>query len=391
MNMKVHEYQAKELFRQVGIRVPQGKACRSVDEAINVYSDLSNERVIVKAQVHAGGRGKAGGVRVVEDKNTLADFVKQMLGSQLVTYQNAPDGQPVNQVLIEEPCDIESELYLSAIVDRNSQRVVFMASSEGGVEIETVAENTPEKIFKFSVETMVGVVPYQCREMAFKLGLTGKQIKQFTDLVTRLYHLFVQKDLSMVEVNPLVIDKSGDLVCLDGKINVDDNALYRQPELREYHDSTQEDELENRAQQHDLSYISLDGSIGCMVNGAGLAMATMDLIKLSGGEPANFLDVGGSATKERVKEAFKIILADPNVKAILVNIFGGIVRCDLIADGIISAVAEIETELPVIVRLEGHNATIGNQRLEESGLNIIACEGFAQAAASAVKLSKGEK
>ncbi len=389
--MKVHEYQAKELFRQVGIRVPQGKACRSVDEAINVYSDLSNERVIVKAQVHAGGRGKAGGVRVVEDKNTLADFVKQMLGSQLVTYQNAPDGQPVNQVLIEEPCDIESELYLSAIVDRNSQRVVFMASSEGGVEIETVAENTPEKIFKFSVETMVGVVPYQCREMAFKLGLTGKQIKQFTDLVTRLYHLFVQKDLSMVEVNPLVIDKSGDLVCLDGKINVDDNALYRQPELREYHDSTQEDELENRAQQHDLSYISLDGSIGCMVNGAGLAMATMDLIKLSGGEPANFLDVGGSATKERVKEAFKIILADPNVKAILVNIFGGIVRCDLIADGIISAVAEIETELPVIVRLEGHNATIGNQRLEESGLNIIACEGFAQAAASAVKLSKGEK
>ena len=390
MNMNVHEYQAKELFRQVGITVPMGKVCRSVDEAINAYAELGNERVIVKAQVHAGGRGKAGGVRVIDDKNTLADVVKQMLGSQLVTYQNAPDGQPVHQVLLEEPCAIKSELYLSAIVDRASQQVIFMTSSEGGVEIEQVAEATPEKIFRFTVKTLVGVVPYQCREMAFKLGLAGKQIKQFTDLVTKLYQLFMQKDLSMIEVNPLVINEAGDLICLDGKINIDDNALYRQPQIREFHDPSQENELENRASQHDLSYISLDGTIGCMVNGAGLAMATMDLIKLSGGDPANFLDVGGSATKERVTEAFKIILADQNVTAILVNIFGGIVRCDLIADGIISAVAEVETELPVVVRLEGHNATIGNQRLADSGLNIIACDSFTEAAQTAVKVSKGE-
>lgn len=390
MNMNVHEYQAKQLFAEEGIPVPQGKICRSVEEALTVYSELGFQKVVVKAQVHAGGRGKAGGVRVVDNKNMLADFVKQMIGSQLVTYQNAPEGQPVHQVLIEEPCDIESELYLSVILDRASQRVIFMASSEGGVEIETVAENTPDKITKFIVDSLVGVMPYQCREMAFALGLKGKQVKQFSHIVSKLYHLFHEKDLSMIEVNPLVINTSGDLVCLDGKINVDDNALYRQPKIREYHDATQENELENRAQAFDLSYIALDGAIGCMVNGAGLAMATMDLIKLSGGEPANFLDVGGSATKERVTEAFKIILADQNVKAILVNIFGGIVRCDLIADGIIGAVAEVGTDLPVIVRLEGHNAELGNQRLASSGLNILACDSFTKAAQMAVNASKGE-
>ena len=297
MNMKVHEYQAKELFRKAGIRVPFGKISKSVDEALNVYSEIGSERVVVKSQVHAGGRGKAGGVRVVDNKNTLAEVVKQMIGTRLVTFQTGPEGQPVNQVLIEEPCDIKTELYLSAIVDRSSQSVVFMASQEGGVDIETVAEESPEKIHKFTVETLVGVVPYQCREVGFALGLEGKQIKQFTDLLTALYQLFIEKDLSMVEVNPLVIDGNGDLICLDGKINIDDNALYRQPEIRELHDPTQEDDLENRAQQYDLSYISLEGNIGCMVNGAGLAMATMDLIKISGGEPANFLDVGGSATK----------------------------------------------------------------------------------------------
>lgn len=387
--MNVHEYQAKQLFAKEGIPVPQGKVCRSVEEALNIYAELGSKQVVVKAQVHAGGRGKAGGVRVVDNKNMLTDFVKQMIGSQLVTYQNAPEGQPVHQVLLEEPCQISSELYLSVVLDRSSQTVIFMASSEGGVDIETVAESTPEKIFKFSVDPLVGVMPFQCREMAFLLGLEGKQIKQFTHIVTKLYKLFTEKDLSMVEVNPLVIDASGDLVCLDGKINIDNNAMYRQPQIREYHDPSQENELENRARSFDLSYIALNGNIGCMVNGAGLAMATMDLIKLSGGEPSNFLDVGGSATKERVTEAFKIILADPNVKAILVNIFGGIVRCDLIADGIISAVAEVATDLPVVVRLEGHNAELGNQRLASSGLNILACDSFTKAAQMAVKASKG--
>jgi succinyl-CoA synthetase beta subunit len=303
-----------------------------------------------------------------------------MLGSRLVTYQTGPDGQPVNQVLIEETCDIEKELYLGAVIDRSSRRIVVMASTEGGVEIEKVAEETPEKILKIAVDPLVGVMPYQCRELAFGLGLEGKQIKQFTAILTGLGRLFSEKDLSLLEVNPLIITREGDLLCLDGKINVDENALFRQPDLIEMRDISQENPSETRAREWELSYIALDGNIGCLVNGAGLAMATMDVIKLHGGEPANFLDVGGGATRERVTEAFKIILSDSNVKGILVNIFGGIVRCDLIAEGILEAVEEVGVEVPVVVRLEGNNADKGRQILNDSKLNVIAGEDLTDAA-----------
>jgi succinyl-CoA synthetase beta subunit len=344
----------------------------------------------VKAQVHAGGRGKAGGVRLVSSKEELKDAVKDLLGTRLVTYQTTAEGQPVNSILIEEPCQIDRELYLSAVVDRAQQRVVIMASTEGGVDIEKVAEETPDKIITMTVDPLVGVQPYQCREIGFALKLTQEQIKQLVPLLTNLYQMFIECDLSLLEINPLVVTKGGDLLCLDGKVNIDDNALYRQKEMRELRDHSQEEERETRAQQWDLNYIALDGDIGCMVNGAGLAMATMDLIKLQGGNPANFLDVGGGATKERVTEAFKIILSDPKVKAILVNIFGGIVRCDLIADGIIAAVAEVGTQLPVVVRLEGNNADIGATKLNSSGLNIIAAKSFTDAAQQVVKAAKAK-
>ncbi|MCW8923668.1 MAG: ADP-forming succinate--CoA ligase subunit beta [Gammaproteobacteria bacterium] len=311
---------------------------------------------------------------------TLSHTVAEMLGSRLVTIQTGVEGQPVNQVLIEETCDIGRELYVGAVIDRSSRRVVIMASTEGGVEIEKVAEETPEKILKTSVNPLTGLQPFQGRELAFGLGLEGSQIKQFTKMLAGLAKMFVEKDLSLVEINPLVVTKGGDLICLDGKINIDDNALYRQPDLLAMRDVSQEDERENRAKEWDLNYISLDGDIGCMVNGAGLAMATMDLIKLCGGEPANFLDVGGGATKERVAEAFKIILSDDNVKGILVNIFGGIVRCDLIAEGIIGAAEEVHLNVPVVVRLEGNNAERGTQLLNESNLNLIAATGLTDAA-----------
>lgn len=386
--MNLHEYQAKNLLRRYHVPVPASVVVFTPEEAVDAANTLGGSRWVVKAQVHAGGRGKAGGVKLVDSKDAVREAAKGMLGRNLVTYQTDAKGQPVNQVLIEQPSQIARELYLGAVIDRATQRIVFMASTEGGVEIEKVAEATPEKILKVVVDPVVGMQPFQCRQLFFGLELPIDALRQFTDMTLALYRLFVESDLSLLEVNPLVVTAQGELVCLDAKITIDDNAMYRQAELREMRDTTQEDERENRAQQWELNYISLDGNIGCMVNGAGLAMATMDLIKLNGGEPANFLDVGGGATKERVTEAFKIIVSDPNVKAILVNIFGGIVRCDLIADGIISAVADVGVNVPVVVRLEGNNAELGAKKLIDSGLNIIPATGFADAAKRVVQVSK---
>ena len=385
--MNIHEYQAKQLFSKFNLPVPSGEVAWNVEDAFAIADKFPNKRSVVKAQVHAGGRGKAGGVKLVNSKDELTEAAQKLLGTRLVTYQTDSHGQPVNQLLIEETCDIERELYLGAVIDRDTQRVVFMASTEGGVEIEKVAEETPEKIFRATVDPILGVLPFQCREMAFKLGLSPAQIKEFNQLLTALSKLFIECDLSLLEINPLVVTKQGHLLCLDGKVNIDDNALFRQPELRALRDPSQEDERVNRAHDWDLSYIPLDGNIGCMVNGAGLAMATMDLIKLHGGDPANFLDVGGTATKERVSEAFKIILSDSNVKGILVNIFGGIVRCDLIAEGIIGAVKEVEVKVPVVVRLEGNNAETGLKLLSDSGLNITAAQGLENAAKTIVSLT----
>ncbi len=386
--MNLHEYQAKNLFAKYQLPVPVREIAHSAEEAAEVAKKVNKHRWVVKAQVHAGGRGKAGGVRLVNSLEELTQAARDLIGSRLVTYQTTQDGQPIHQVLIEEPCQIKRELYLGAVVDRAKQRIVIMASTEGGVEIEKVAHDTPEKILTVFIDPLVGLQPYQCRELGFGLALPQEQIKKLEPLLLNLYRMFVERDLSLLEINPLVVTENGDLVCLDGKVNVDDNALYRQAELREMRDTSQEDERENRAQQAELNYISLDGDIGCMVNGAGLAMATMDLIKLNGGNPANFLDVGGGATKERVTEAFKIILSDPQVKAILVNIFGGIVRCDLIADGIMAAVAEVGTKLPVVVRLEGNNAELGARKLNNSGLNIIAADSFTHAAQQVVQAAK---
>ncbi len=383
--MNLHEYQAKQLLAKYGIAVPHGEIAWNVEQALSVANGMNTKRWVVKAQVHAGGRGKAGGVKIVSTKDDLALAVKGMLGTRLVTYQTDANGQPVNHVLIEEPSDIARELYLGAVIDRAQQRIVFMASTEGGVDIEKIAHETPEKILTAVVDPLVGVQPFQARQLAFGLGLAGDQVKQFTKILSGLAKMFEDCDFSLLEINPLVVTQQGNLLCLDGKINIDDNALYRQPEIRSMRDTSQEDERENRARDWELNYIALDGNIGCMVNGAGLAMATMDLVKICGGNPANFLDVGGGATKERVTEAFKIILSDQNVKAILVNIFGGIVRCDLIADGIIGAVSEVGTSLPVVVRLEGNNAELGAKKLSESGLNIIAAESFTDAAKKVVQ------
>jgi succinyl-CoA synthetase beta subunit len=389
--MNLHEYQAKELFRQYGISVPNGKVAFSVHEAIDAAKSLNGDRVIVKAQVHAGGRGKAGGVKLVDSPEEAGEFARALLGTNLVTFQTDANGQPINRVLVEETCDIANELYLGVVLDRALRRVVIMASTEGGVEIEKVAEETPEKILKATINPMTGVMPYQCRELAFGLGLRGDQIKQFTKLLTGLGKLVVDKDIALVEVNPLVITGGGDLLCLDGKINIDSNALYRHPDLVEMRDKSQEDERENRAADWDLNYVALDGEIGCMVNGAGLAMATMDIIQLKGGKPANFLDVGGGATKERVAEALKIILSDDKVKGILVNIFGGIVRCDLIAEGIIAAVAEVNISVPIVVRLEGTKAAEGTAVLNASDLNLIAAQDLDEAAAKIVTAVGGAK
>jgi len=387
--MNLHEYQSKQLFADYGLPVSTGFACDTPEEVAAKTREIGGDKGVVKAQVHAGGRGKAGGVKLVNSPEEAAEFAKQWLGKNLVTFQTDEHGQPVSKILVETCTDIAKELYLSAVFDRASRRVVFMASTEGGVDIETVAEETPEKILKAEVDPLVGAQPYQAREIAFKLGLEGKQVGQFAKIFVGLAKLFEDKDLALIEVNPLVITDQGDLHCLDAKINVDGSALYRHPDIKALEDPSQEDERERRAAEWDLNYVALDGNIGCMVNGAGLAMGTMDLVKLKGGAPANFLDVGGGATKERVTEAFKIILSDDQVKGVLVNIFGGIVRCDLIAEGIIGAVEEVGVTVPVVVRLEGNNAELGSQKLAESGMNIIAAQSFDDAAEQVVKAVGG--
>ncbi len=386
--MNLHEYQSKTLFSEYDIAVPEFRVIDQVSQVKAKLAELGGKRWVVKAQVHAGGRGKAGGVKITDQAEEVEAFVSSMLGTNLVTFQTDAKGQPVNQILIEQPCDIARELYLGAVIDRSLRQVVFMASTEGGMEIEKVAEDTPEKILKAAVDPVEGLNDKQCRDLAIALGLKDEQIKQFSTLLMALAKMFVEKDLSLLEINPLVVTKQGNLLCLDAKINIDESALYRQAELKALRDVTQEDEREVRAKEWDLNYISLDGEIGCMVNGAGLAMATMDLIKLQGSEPANFLDVGGTATKERVAEAFKIILSDEKVKGILVNIFGGIVRCDIIAEGIAAAVAEVAIEVPIVVRLEGNNAKKGLEILDASPLKIETAHNLNDAAKKIVKQVK---
>ena len=386
--MNLHEYQSKELFAEYGIPVPQGIAVESADAAVTAAEKLGGDLWVVKAQVHAGGRGKAGGVKLARSADEVRQYATDMLGTQLVTHQSGPEGLPVNVVYIEEGSEIERELYLSMLVDREASQVAFIASAAGGMDIEQVAVDSPEQIFTVVISPDAGLQPYQARQLAFGLELNKTQSRQFAGLIQNLYRLFEECDASLVEVNPLIINGAGDVIALDGKINIEDNALYRQKRLTEMRDPTQEDEKEREAAEHDLSYVSLDGNIACMVNGAGLAMATMDLIKLHGGEPANFLDVGGGATSERVANAFKLILSNKNVAAILVNIFGGIVRCDLIAEGIISAVKEVGVSVPVVVRLEGTNVDKGRALLADSGLDIISAENLTDAAKKAVAAAK---
>ena len=382
--MNLHEHQAKNLFREFGIPVPPGRPAFSVREAMAAAEELGGDRWIIKAQVHAGGRGKAGGVQQVSGHAELEAAVDRLLGSRLVTHQTGPEGQPVDRILVESPSSIARELYLACLVDRASEHIVFIATAEGGMDVEELAVSSPEKILKVSVDPVVGVQGYQCRTLAFALGLEGPQINAFTRIMQSLYKLFTARDLSLAEINPLVVTDGGELIALDAKINIDESALYRQKQIEELRDPTQEDPKEHKAHQFGLNYVALDGNIGCMVNGAGLAMATMDLIKLHGGLPANFLDVGGGTTADKVAEAFKIILSDNQVKAILVNIFGGIVRCDLIAEGIISAVKEVGIGIPVIVRLEGTNAEKGRALLDESGLKITSASSLTEAAEKAV-------
>jgi succinyl-CoA synthetase beta subunit len=389
--MNLHEYQGKQLFAEYGLPVSKGYACSTPEEAAAAADKIGGDQWVVKAQVHAGGRGKAGGVKLLKTKKDIEEFARKWLGQRLVTYQTDANGQPVSKILVESCTDIARELYLGAVVDRSSRRIVFMASTEGGVEIEKVAHETPEKILKATIDPLVGAQPFQGRELAFKLGLNDEQVKQFVKIFQGLAKLFVDYDLALLEVNPLVITTEGKLHCLDAKIGIDSNAMYRQPKLREMHDPSQDDAREAHAAKWELNYVALDGNIGCMVNGAGLAMGTMDIVKLHGGAPANFLDVGGGATKERVSEAFKIILSDSSVKAVLVNIFGGIVRCNLIAEGIIGAVEQVGVKVPVVVRLEGNNAELGAKILAESGLNIIAAKSLTEAAEAVVKAAGGAK
>lgn len=388
--MNLHEYQAKTLLQKYGIPVPRGQVVAAANQVVAAASEIASSAWVVKAQVHAGGRGKAGGVKVVKTAVEAQNVATELLGKTLVTYQNAPDGQPVNQVLIEETLPIARELYLSMLVDRTLERVVVVASVAGGMDIEEIAHTSPEKILQEVCDPLNGLVDFQARNLAFKLDLSGEQIGAFTKLLKGLYRLFKENDLVLLEINPLIVTTDGKLFALDCKMSVDDNALYRQKALAEQRDWSQEDSKEAVAHHAGLNYIALNGNIGCMVNGAGLAMATMDLIKLHGGAPANFLDVGGGATAETVAKAFKIILADTNVKAILVNIFGGIMRCDIIAEGIITAVKEVGIQIPVIVRLEGTNVDLGKKMLRESGLNIISAEGLTDAAQQAVKSVNGQ-
>ena len=386
--MDIHEYQAKEILSSFGVTIPRGGIVYSPETAENKAREIGGSKWVVKAQVHAGGRGKAGGVQLISDPNEGVEFANKWLGKNLVTYQTDKDGQPVNSILIEECTEIEKELYLSAVIDRESKKIVFIGSSEGGVNIEEVAKNSPEKIIYQGVTYGDKSLPDDAANIAKVLKLDEKQTNQFIPMIENLLTLFIEKDLSLLEINPLVINKNGDLHCLDAKINIDSNALYRQPALQEMYDESQEDPQEAEAAKSDLSYVSLDGNIGCMVNGAGLAMGTMDTIKFFGGNPANFLDVGGTATQERVAKAFKIILKDPEVKVVLVNIFGGIVRCDLIAEGVIAAIKEVEVNIPVVVRLEGNNAEKGAKILSKANIKIESINNLSDASKKAVELAK---
>jgi succinyl-CoA synthetase beta subunit len=388
--MNLHEYQAKQLFREFNIAVSDGVAASSAEEAEKAALLIGGSKWVVKAQVHAGGRGKAGGVEIVDDISQVKAFANKWLGKSLVTFQTDEKGQPINKILVESCTDIANELYLGAVIDRASQRLVVMASTEGGVNIEEVAEETPEKIFKIAVDPIKGTNDLDADELSSLLSLNELQKSQFRYIYRGIVNLFLEKDLALLEVNPLVITEEGDLLCLDAKINIDSNALYRQEALTLMRDPSQEDEREVKAAEWDLSYVALDGNIGCMVNGAGLAMGTMDIIKLHGGEPANFLDVGGTADSKRVSEAFKIILSDESVNTVLINIFGGIVRCDVIADGIVEALTVMGVSVPVVVRLEGNNAQLGLKKLDECDLNIIPASSLEEAADLAVKASKGD-
>ncbi len=387
--MNIHEYQAKGLLAKYGVAVPRGGVAFTPDEAMNAARDLPGPVWVVKAQIHAGGRGKGGGVKVVKSLDEVDEASRAMLGMNLVTHQTGPGGKEVKRIYIEDGCDIARELYLGAVVDRATKSVTLMASTEGGMEIEEVAAKTPEKILMVSVDPATGMMPYMARRLAFGLGLEGKQVGSAVKFITALYNAFIDLDASLVEINPLVVTGAGDIMALDAKMNFDDNALYRHKDIEELRDPDEEDPTELEAARHDLNYIKLDGEIGCMVNGAGLAMATMDIIKLHGGEPANFLDVGGGATKERVTTAFKIILSDPNVRGILVNIFGGIMRCDVIAEGVVAAAKEVSLKVPLVVRLEGTNVDLGKKILAESGLTITSADDLADAAEKVVSAVKG--
>jgi succinyl-CoA synthetase beta subunit len=385
--MNLHEYQSKELFAQYAIPIPKGQVADSADAAVAAATALGGSLWVVKAQIHAGGRGKAGGVKVVKDLEAVRAAATAMLGTTLVTHQTGPEGLPVHQVYVEVGSKIAREIYLSLVLNRDASRLAFVASAAGGMDIEEVAEHSPEKIIRVNINPTSGLQDFQCRQLAFGLSFKGGQIAQFGKIAHAIYKLYLERDASLVEVNPLIVTADGDLLALDAKINIEDNALFRHKELAAWRDVSQEDPMERKAAEHDLNYVSLDGNIACMVNGAGLAMATMDLIQLHGGKPANFLDVGGGATKERVAAAFKLILSNPRVSAILINIFGGIVRCDIIAEGIISAVKEVGVKVPVIVRLEGTNAPLARQMLASSGLAITPASDLTDAAVKAVQMA----
>jgi succinyl-CoA synthetase beta subunit len=383
--VNIHEYQAKELLSQYGAATPTGKVAFNEDEAHQIAQDLNSGKFVIKAQIHAGGRGKGGGVKLASILDQVKEIASEIIGMILVTHQTGPDGKLVKKVLVEEASDIDKEFYLGMVIDRAREEIVIMASREGGVEIEEIARTHPEKILKEYIDPVVGLQPFQCRKIAYFLGLEGKSVGKAVKFVSALYQLFTDKDCSLAEINPLILTKSGDLIALDAKMNFDDNALFRHPDIEKYHDPDEEDPTELEAKKWGISYVKLDGNIGCLVNGAGLAMATMDIIKHHGGEPANFLDVGGGASTEQVTQAFKMILSDPNVKAIFVNIFGGIMKCDTIAQGIIAAAKEVGLQVPLVVRLEGTNVELGRKMLSESGLNIITGADMREAAAKVVK------
>ncbi|AYK08988.1 ADP-forming succinate--CoA ligase subunit beta [Brevibacillus sp. 7WMA2] len=386
--MNIHEYQGKQILKQYGVKVPEGRVAFSVDEAVKAAEELGTQVVVVKAQIHAGGRGKAGGVKVAKNLDEVRTYANEILGKVLVTHQTGPEGKEVKRLLIEQGCDIKKEYYVGVVVDRATNRVVMMASEEGGTEIEEVAAHTPEKIFKEVIDPVTGLLPFQARRLAFAINIPTELVNKAASFMMSLYQAFVDKDCSIAEINPLVVTGDGEVMALDAKLNFDSNALYRHSDVVELRDLEEEDEKEIQASKYDLSYIALDGNIGCMVNGAGLAMATMDIIKFYGGDPANFLDVGGGATEEKVTEAFKIILSDPKVKGIFINIFGGIMKCDIIASGVVAAAKQVSLDKPLVVRLEGTNVELGKQILKDSGLDIVAADSMADGAEKIVALVK---